>query len=78
MSAKQAESGQLGELLESFDSFCARARARLIAGHRRYRGAWRRRDNLAALQTEAEDAFVYGFFDWERARRRSRAKRGVS
>jgi len=54
----------LAELLDSFDAFCQRARRRLIAGHTRYGQAWRTRDNLAALCEEAEDSFVYGFFDW--------------
>ena len=55
---------QLPQLLRDFDAFCARARRRLIEGHTRYGQAWRTRDNLAALCEEAEDSFVYGFFDW--------------
>lgn len=59
---------ELVELLAHFDAFCARARARAMAGHTRYGQAWRGRDNLAALCEEAEDAFCYGFFDWLRAK----------
>jgi len=59
---------EVAELLAAFDAFCQRARRRLIEGHERYGQAWRTRDNLAALCEEAEDSFVYGFFDWLRAK----------
>ena len=64
---------EIEQLLREFDAFCARARARLVAGHAQYGEAWRERDNLAALCEEAEDAFVYGFFDWLQARRARQA-----
>jgi len=64
----------LAELLDSFDAFCARARARLVAGHTRYGQAWRTRDNGAELLDELADALNYVFFMAEQAKRGPRGE----
>ena len=78
MSTTPRGNGDLGMLLAAFDAFCARARQRLVDGHQVYRDQWRRRDNLAALQEESADAFVYGFFDWLKAQARRNQREEVS
>lgn len=54
-------------ILAAWDSFSARVRERLEAGHEQYGEAWQKRGaegNLREAQAEALDLAAYGFFAW--------------